>query len=145
MTDPGVWNKVSLCKQRIPFSARFPKCSVSSGNRARFQRPFCSVDCWDARLSVQRHRSAHASETVGPRGPARIDQASGKLPASFRQASGKLRASFPGSGHRSRRALDVGPRSPRRGYPSQHWAALRLNSSSKMMGFCVRKAGSWRR
>jgi hypothetical protein len=91
MTDPGVWNKVSLCKQRIPFSARFPKCSVSSGNRARFQRPFCSVDCWDARLSVQRHRSAHASETVGPpRGPARIDQASGKLPASFRQASGKL-------------------------------------------------------
>jgi hypothetical protein len=43
MTDPGVWNKVSLCKQRIPFSARFPKCSVSSGNRARFQRPFCSV------------------------------------------------------------------------------------------------------
>jgi hypothetical protein len=67
MTDPTVWNKCSVCKKPIPFGGRYYKCSVSSCNRARFQLQFCSVDCWDAHLPVQRHRSAHASEAVAPR------------------------------------------------------------------------------
>lgn len=67
MTEGSAWDKCSVCKKPIPFAAKYYKCSVSTCNRPRFQLYFCSVDCWDAHLPVQRHRSAHASEAVAPK------------------------------------------------------------------------------
>jgi len=68
MTDgTAAWNKCSVCKTPIGFGVKYYKCSVSTCNTTRFQLQFCSVDCWDAHLPVQRHRSAHASEVVAPK------------------------------------------------------------------------------
>ena len=63
------WEKCSMCKKTIPWGARWYKCSVSTCNRLRFQLQFCSVECWDAHVPGQRHRSAHCTEQIAPKKP----------------------------------------------------------------------------
>ena len=69
VSDPNSWNKCNVCKKSIPYNGIYYKCSVSTCNRVRFQLVFCSVDCWDAHLPGQRHRTAHCTEQRAPGAP----------------------------------------------------------------------------
>ncbi|NBV49827.1 hypothetical protein EBR78_01260 [bacterium] len=69
MPQPEGWEKCSSCKKVIPWGAKWYKCSVSTCNRVRFHLQFCSVDCWDAHVPGQNHRSAHCTEQTAPKKP----------------------------------------------------------------------------
>lgn len=60
------WKKCSVCKTVIPVGGKYYTCSVSTCNRARDTKVFCSVACWDAHVPVMGHRSAWANEQRAP-------------------------------------------------------------------------------
>ena len=63
------FSKCSVCKKSISMGSVYYKCSVSTCNRKRFQLHFCSVDCWDAHVPGQRHRSAYCTEQLATSKP----------------------------------------------------------------------------
>lgn len=62
------WRKCSSCKKDILTSQKYFVCSVSTcrGNATNYA--FCSVNCWDAHVPIERHRgdSAGAIEKIAP-------------------------------------------------------------------------------
>lgn len=66
MTDAALWNKCSSCWKPIGFDSEYFACSVSTCNRPRMTRYFCSWACWDAHLPDARHRSADALKRRSP-------------------------------------------------------------------------------
>ena len=51
------WKPCSACKRPIPVGGSYYACSVSTCNRARDPKVFCSIACWDAHLPLMNHRS----------------------------------------------------------------------------------------
>ena len=66
MSDASSWRRCSSCKTPIAFGAQHWACNVSTCNRPRTGLVFCSVSCWDAHLSVVRHRESWAVEKRAP-------------------------------------------------------------------------------
>jgi len=66
MSDPDAWRVCSICRKPIPFGAKYYACSVSTCNRKRTGMSFCSVECWEAHVPMQRHRDAWAVQEVSP-------------------------------------------------------------------------------
>lgn len=60
------WKPCSVCKKNIPVGGQYYTCSVSTCNRVRDTKVFCSVSCWDAHVPVMGHRSAWANEHRAP-------------------------------------------------------------------------------
>ena len=60
------WKPCSVCKKTIPVGGEYYSCSVSTCNRVRDTKAFCSVACWDAHVPVMGHRSAWANEQRAP-------------------------------------------------------------------------------
>lgn len=60
------WKPCSVCKKTIPVGEQYYTCSVSTCNRVRDTKVFCSVSCWDAHVPVMGHRSAWANEHRAP-------------------------------------------------------------------------------
>ena len=65
------WRKCSTCKEDIGIGQRYYVCSVSTCQGKITNYVFCSVECWDAHLPIERHRpdSAGAIERTAPRDP----------------------------------------------------------------------------
>lgn len=63
-----VWRKCSSCKKEIRTGERYYVCSVSTCSGKATNYVFCSVDCWEAHVPVERHRegSAGALERKAP-------------------------------------------------------------------------------
>lgn len=66
MTDDSSWRRCSSCKGPIAFGVQHWVCNVSTCNRPRTGLVFCNVSCWDAHLSVVRHRESWAVEKMAP-------------------------------------------------------------------------------
>ena len=66
MSDDSSWRRCSSCKTPIAFGAGHWVCNVSTCNRPRTGLVFCNVSCWDAHLSVVRHRESWAVEKQAP-------------------------------------------------------------------------------
>jgi hypothetical protein len=60
------WRSCSSCKKPIEHGATYWVCNVSTCNRKRTALVFCTVSCWDAHLSVVRHRETWAEERTAP-------------------------------------------------------------------------------
>jgi hypothetical protein len=60
------WRRCSSCKTPIGFGATYWVCNVSTCNQKRTGLVFCTVSCWDAHLSVVRHRESWALEKRAP-------------------------------------------------------------------------------
>ena len=60
------WRRCSSCKGPIGFGAAYWVCNVSTCNQKRTGLVFCTVSCWDAHLSVVRHRESWALEKRAP-------------------------------------------------------------------------------
>ena len=56
------WKRCSSCKKPIPVGGRYYSCSVSTCNRVRDPKVFCSMGCFDAHLPVMNHRTAYFEE-----------------------------------------------------------------------------------
>ncbi len=67
----GVWRKCSSCKKDILLNNPYYVCSVSTCQGRVTNYAFCSVNCWDAHLPIERHRgdSAGAIERRSPATP----------------------------------------------------------------------------
>ncbi len=67
----GVWRKCSSCKRDILLNSPYYVCSVSTCQGRVTNYVFCSVNCWDAHLPIERHRgdSAGAIERRAPSTP----------------------------------------------------------------------------
>lgn len=69
-----VWRKCSSCKNDILTGQKYYVCSVSTCQGKITNYAFCSVNCWDAHVPIERHRSdsAGALERIAPKeaGPA---------------------------------------------------------------------------
>lgn len=73
MSQP--WRKCSSCKKDILTASKYFVCSVSTCRGAATNYVFCSVNCWDAHVPVERHRgdSAGAIEKEAPKDLASAD------------------------------------------------------------------------
>ena len=60
------WKQCSMCPTNIPVGGVYYTCSVSTCNRPRDTKVFCSVACWDAHVPVMGHRNAWANEQRAP-------------------------------------------------------------------------------
>ena len=60
------WRRCSSCKNSIGFERVYWVCNVSTCNRKRTGLVFCTVSCWDAHLSVMRHRESWSEERRSP-------------------------------------------------------------------------------
>ena len=60
------WKRCSSCKKPIPVGGRYYSCSVSTCNRVRDPKVFCSMGCFDAHLPVMNHRTAYFEEKTAP-------------------------------------------------------------------------------
>jgi len=60
------WRRCSSCKNSIGFERIYWVCNVSTCNRKRTGLVFCTVSCWDAHLSVMRHRESWSEERRSP-------------------------------------------------------------------------------
>jgi hypothetical protein len=88
MSDASSWRRCSSCKTPIAFGAQHWACNVSTCNRPRTGLVFCNVSCWDAHLSVVRHRESWAVEKRAP------SQADWEREQSAQAASGPQAASM---------------------------------------------------
>jgi len=50
------WRKCSSCKTELPLSGIYYVCSVSTCRQKRTNYVFCSVECWDQHVPIERHR-----------------------------------------------------------------------------------------
>jgi len=66
MEAPSFWKKCSSCKSPIGFNQIFWVCSVSTCRTQKKGLAFCKVSCWDAHLSLLRHRESWAEEKRSP-------------------------------------------------------------------------------
>lgn len=66
MENQNYWRRCSICKDEIPFSYKYYKCSVSSCDKKRSPVQFCSVSCWDSHNAVLNHMNAGADEYTSP-------------------------------------------------------------------------------
>lgn len=90
----GAWRRCSACKSEIRFRELYYVCSVSTCKQKKTDYAFCSLDCWDQHLPIERHRedSASAIEKKAPEPPEResrrvvVSQA-GARAQSFERAS----------------------------------------------------------
>jgi hypothetical protein len=64
------WRRCSSCKKAIGFERIYWVCNISTCNRKRTGLIFCTVSCWDAHLSVMRHRESWSEER---RSPSRVE------------------------------------------------------------------------
>jgi hypothetical protein len=64
--EASQWRRCSSCKAPIGFGATYWVCNVSTCNQKRTGLAFCTVSCWDAHLSVVRHRESWALEKRAP-------------------------------------------------------------------------------
>lgn len=64
--EASQWRRCSSCKAPIGFGAAYWVCNVSTCNQKRTGLVFCTVSCWDAHLSVVRHRDSWALERRAP-------------------------------------------------------------------------------
>jgi hypothetical protein len=64
--EASQWRRCSSCKTPIGFGATYWVCNVSTCNQKRTGLAFCTVSCWDAHLSVVRHRESWALEKRAP-------------------------------------------------------------------------------
>ena len=64
--EASQWRRCSSCKAPIRFGAVYWVCNVSTCNQKRTGLVFCTVSCWDAHLSVVRHRASWALEKRAP-------------------------------------------------------------------------------
>ena len=64
-----IWRKCSSCKKDILTNQKYFVCSISTCRGAATNYAFCSINCWDAHLPIERHRSdnAGAIEKQSPR------------------------------------------------------------------------------
>jgi hypothetical protein len=60
------WRRCSSCKNSIGFERIYWVCNVSTCNKKRTGLVFCTVSCWDAHLSVMRHRESWSEERRSP-------------------------------------------------------------------------------
>lgn len=60
------WSLCSSCKKPIAFGAMYWVCDVSTCNRKRTGKVFCTVSCWDAHVPLMNHRQAYAEERRAP-------------------------------------------------------------------------------
>jgi hypothetical protein len=51
-----IWRKCSSCKKEIFCRSFYFVCSVSTCQQKKTDYAFCSVECWDAHIPVERHR-----------------------------------------------------------------------------------------
>jgi len=56
MSEQSYWRKCSACKKEIPLGGIYQVCSVSTCRQKRTNYVFCSVECWDKHVPVERHR-----------------------------------------------------------------------------------------
>jgi hypothetical protein len=66
MAEASQWRRCSSCKAPIAFGVPYWVCNVSTCNQKRTGLAFCTVSCWDAHLSVVRHRESWALEKRAP-------------------------------------------------------------------------------
>jgi hypothetical protein len=64
--ETSQWRRCSSCKAPIGFGATHWVCNVTTCNQKRTGLVFCTVSCWDAHLSVVRHRESWALERRAP-------------------------------------------------------------------------------
>ncbi len=107
----AVWHRCSSCRGPIPYGATWWRCSVSTCNRPRTALRFCSVSCWDAHLSLVRHRESWAVEE---RAPANAGAAQEQEPPSRSRAGRAARPAEPAPRppRRSASAPEAAPRTP---------------------------------
>jgi len=60
------WRRCSSCKNSIGFERIYWVCNISTCNKKRTGLVFCTVSCWDAHLSVMRHRESWSEERRSP-------------------------------------------------------------------------------
>jgi hypothetical protein len=65
-SESSQWRRCSSCKAPIGFGAVYWVCNVSTCNQKRTGLAFCTVSCWDAHLSIVRHRESWALEKRAP-------------------------------------------------------------------------------
>ncbi|HVN38817.1 MAG TPA: hypothetical protein VMW19_11685 [Myxococcota bacterium] len=65
-TTTAFWRRCSSCKSSIGFERVYWVCNVTTCNRKRTGLVFCTVSCWDAHLSVMRHRDSWSEERRSP-------------------------------------------------------------------------------
>jgi hypothetical protein len=63
---PNDWRLCSSCRKPIAFGAMYWVCNVSTCNRKRTAKSFCSVMCWDAHVPLMNHRESWAEERKAP-------------------------------------------------------------------------------
>ena len=51
-----IWRRCSSCKSEILQGSPYYVCSVSTCQQKRTNYAFCSVECWDQHIPVERHR-----------------------------------------------------------------------------------------
>lgn len=56
-----VWRKCSSCKNDILCHSEYYVCSVSTCRQKKTNYAFCSVECWDQHIPIERHRSDSVS------------------------------------------------------------------------------------
>jgi hypothetical protein len=104
------WRRCSSCKAPIGFGAVYWVCNVSTCNQKRTGLVFCTVSCWDAHLSVVRHRESWALEKRAPSEPEwRREKAAEAAPAQVVRLSkpaAPARESSPGGPRRIFAASD---------------------------------------
>jgi histone H3/H4 len=97
------WKACSSCKKPIPVGGEYYTCSVSTCNRVRDTKVFCTVECWDAHVPVMGHRSAWANEQVAPTSLT----APAPAPTAERAAPGRRRVAHADTGQRAREEILV--------------------------------------
>jgi hypothetical protein len=60
------WRRCSSCKNSIGFERIYWVCNISTCNKKRTGLVFCTVSCWEAHLSVMRHRESWSEERRSP-------------------------------------------------------------------------------
>ncbi len=97
---PELFRKCSTCKKDIHIGDTFQVCSVSTCRAKATNYAFCSVECWDAHLPIERHRaeSAYALERRASRAEAEAYKTGEEKKRVIAPEDNTPRSSSPGSG-----------------------------------------------
>lgn len=86
------WRNCSSCKKEIPWQSPYYICSVSTCRQKKTDYAFCSVECWDQHIPIERHRS-DAVSAIEKRSP-RADESAESPKRIVVSAKGTQSASF---------------------------------------------------
>ena len=89
------WRRCSSCKKAIGFERIYWVCNISTCNRKRTGLIFCTVSCWDAHLSVMRHRESWSEER---RSPSRAEWEREQAEEAARTGAGAVAKTLPPGG-----------------------------------------------